>query len=63
MLYAKSWLSYSGLGVLILLPYLHERIQPELPEHGHPPAQPLLHQPAGNHDEEEAEEEGLQKLA
>lgn len=43
MLCAKSPLSYSGPGVLTLLSYLHERVQPEFPEHGDLAAKPLLH--------------------
>lgn len=61
MLCAKSSLSSSGNGVLVL-PYLHERLQPEFPEHGDFTSKPLLHQPTRNHDEEETEEERLQKL-
>lgn len=61
MLHAKSSLSSSRNGVLVL-PYLHERIQPEFPEHGDFTSKPLLHQPTRNHDEEETEKEGLQEL-
>lgn len=40
---AKSPLSYSSFGVLILLSYLHECIQPEFPEHGDVTSKPLLY--------------------
>ena len=62
VLCAKSSLSYSSFGVLILLSYLHECVQPEFPEHGDFASKPLLHEPTWNHDEEETEKERLQKL-
>lgn len=49
-------------GVNIISSYLHECVQPELPEYGHPTSQPLSDKSARNADEKEIEKEGLQEL-